>query len=186
MLLPWIDQTYDSMNPIRVQKFQAAFNKEIVRRLLIKYFMDKGLTESFDVPVYPPALQDITQQIPALDGKIEIVPFAEEIDPRTGYAKLGWNMFVLGNQQIFLGYTEHADMADLGRKLSTGQPITEGISSFQTTAKRVVAFVTRVLGNSQAGRLRSVEPAAQRPWRVTMPNGSATFYRRPGAARPEH
>jgi hypothetical protein len=168
------------MNESTIQKVNRALNQELIRRLLVKYFVEKG-AENFKMPVYPPALQDLVEKVPYLDGKVEIVPFAEDIDPRTGYGKLGWNLFVLGNQVMFLGYTEHSNLAELGRNIGGGEPISGGQSSHESTPERIISFITRLLGGSEAGMLRQVEPSEMNPMRVSMPNGSYGFYKRSGA-----
>ena len=143
------------MDSYTVDKMKYLANTEVIRRLLIKYFMDKGFTESFDRQLYPSIMQDLTLAIPILMDKVEIVPFAEDIDALSGKAQLGWNLFVLGSHRMFLGNTQHNDLQDLARQIRSGiisVPM-EGIASArrQTTPRRVVTFVTRVLGNHEAG-----------------------------------
>jgi hypothetical protein len=141
------------MDSYTIDKMKHLSNTEVVRRLLIKYFMDKGFTESFDRQLYPSVVQDLPLAIPILMDKIEIEPFAENIDALSSRATLGWNLFVLGNHRMFLGNTEHNDLSALARQIRSGVIMPEGVSSArrQTTPRRVVAFITRVLSNHEGG-----------------------------------
>jgi hypothetical protein len=138
-----------------IDRIKHVSNTEVVRRLLIKYFMDKGFTESFDRQMYPALIQDLPNVIPVLSPKLEIVPHANEIDTSQGRAVLGWNLFVLGNQRMYLGETYHNSLHDLARQIRTGV-IRVPESGFhtarrQTTPRRVISFITRVLGTHEAG-----------------------------------
>ena len=117
--------------------------------------MEKGFTESFDRHLYPAIIQDLTMVIPQLTTKVEIVPFAEEVDTYQGKAVLGWNLFVLGNQRMYLGQTFHNDLRGLASQLQTGFiMIPEGIitnARRQTTPRRIITFITRVLESHDAG-----------------------------------
>lgn len=143
------------MDSTAIDTIKHASNTEVIRRLLVKYFMDKGFTESFDRQVYPSILQDLPYVIPVLSNKIEVQPFAEEVDPSIGKARIGWNLFVLGNQRMFLGETFHNNLKDLARQINSGLILPpSGIAPSvrkQTTPRRIVTFITRVLGDHNAG-----------------------------------
>jgi len=143
------------MDSRTIDKLKHVSNTEVIRRLLVKYFMDKGFVESFDRQIYPSVMQDLPYVIPVLSNKLEIVPFAEDIDPGTGKARLGWNLFVLGNQRMYLGETFHNNLRDLARQIHGGliMPPNDSAPSAlkQTTPRRIVTFVTRVLGDHNAG-----------------------------------
>lgn len=168
-----------------VNNIRRTLNIELVRRLLIRYFYDKGFNESFDMRVYPPALMDIVDRVPELDNKVEICPFAVEMDPMSGFARLGWNLFALGNQRFFLGYSEHASLAELAHSKGQGPTLVENrVSMSEATPRQVIAFVTRTLGNSEQGMIRQVEARPSILSRV--PNIGATFFRQGSPARFEH
>jgi len=142
------------MDSRTVDTLKHVSNTEVIRRLLIKYFVDKGFFESFDRQLYPAAMQDLPFVVPALASKIEVVPHAENIDTALGKAVIGWNLFCLGNQRMYLGETHHNNLQDLARQIKSGMIMPEGTQSSarrQTTPRRVVAFLTRVLGDHQAG-----------------------------------
>ncbi len=140
-----------------IDRIKHVANTEVVRRLMIKYFIDKGFGESktFDCQMYPALIQDLPMVIPVLGNKLEIVPFANEIDTSQGRAVLGWNLFVLGNQRMYLGETYHNSLQDLARQIRTGV-IRVPEAGFhtarrQTTPRRVVSFVTRILSTHDQG-----------------------------------
>lgn len=150
-------------------------NTEVVRRLLIKYFVDKGFSESFDRQMYPSLVQDLPQIIPVLSNKIEVVPHATEVDTSMGRAVLGWNLFVLGNQRMYLGETYHNSLSDLARQIRNGV-IRIPESGFhtarrQTTPRRVISFMTRVLGTHEGGYI-DLNPST-RPMRAPGEQGAA-------------
>jgi len=153
------------MESADIDKIKHLTNVEVVRRLLIKYFYEKNFTESFDRHVYPALLQDLVVAIPMLVNKIEVVPYAEEIDVTQGKVVLGWNLFVLGNNRMYLGSTYHNDMKDLARQIKSGMVmIPEGYyhnARRQTTAKAIITFITRVLGSHQSGYV-DLAPATRR------------------------
>jgi len=171
-----------------LDRLEHLFNSELARRLLIKHFSERGFAENFDRRVYPPAMQDLIDTIPEFNGKIELVPHAIEIDPTNGFARIGWNLFVLGNQRMYLGETEHSDLQDLARKLDSGTYIIGGegeqTARQQRTAREIISFISRVLQKSEAGLIRL--GVQQRPMRRGM-GGTASggFCERPKAIRPE-
>ena len=170
-------------------KLESVFNKELISRLLVKYFHDKGFTENFDNRVYPPIMQDLPELIPELSGKVELEAFAEEIDPTSGFAKLGWNLFALGNQRMYLGQTEHSDLQELAQQLESSTPIMsedggqEG-SRRTRSARDIVTWLSGVLSRSESGIIRTVGERTTQP--SAMGSAQATnFFEKPRAIRPE-
>jgi hypothetical protein len=153
-----------SIDSYDIDRFKHVLNTEAVRRLLIKYFVDKGFNESFDRQMYPAVMQDLPMVIPVLSNKLEIVPHAQDIDTGMGRAVLGWNLFVLGNQRMYLGETHHNSLHDLARQIRTGvvRVPESGYSTArrQTTPRRVVTFITRVLGEHEGGYI-DLNPATR-------------------------
>ena len=127
--------------------------------------------------------------IPIFEAKIEIEPYAKEIDPTTGYTKLGWNLFVLGNQRIYLGETEHADLASVTETSEDGRILIH--ESFKQpfrmgrTARNIVNFVTRVLSNSESGLIKRVDTLQPANLNPGGNNASSSMFERPKAIRPE-
>lgn len=151
----------DSMD---IDRFKHVLNTEVIRRLLVKYFIDKGFTESFDRPMYPAIMQDLPLVITALSNKMEIVPHADNVDTSMGRAVLGWNLFVLGNQRMYLGETYHNSLHDLARQIRSGliRVPTGGFQTarHQTTPRRIITFITRVLGTKDSGYI-DLSPSTQ-------------------------
>lgn len=143
------------MESEEIQKIRHRANTDVIRKLLIRYFIDKGFDKSFDLQVYPQILEDLTVAIPILASKIEIIPYCEDIDTALGRAKLGWNLFVLGDHRMFLGETYHNNLHDLARQIKNGvyqmSESTPTQSTRTTTPKKIITFITRVLGDHHAG-----------------------------------
>jgi hypothetical protein len=144
-----------------IDKIKHLSNTEAVRRLLIRYFIDKGYDRSFNRPLYPAAIQDLSMAIPVLASKIEIVPQVLELDMGLNRAVLGWNLFCLGNRRMYLGDTFHENLQDLARMIRQGNinPAASGpVARRQTTPKKVVLFLTKVLSDCESGYVYLVPP----------------------------
>lgn len=127
-----------------------ALNRDVSRRLLIRYFMSQD--NNFDRSVYPPSIYDLPNQVPELYDKIEIIPHARCIDPLTDRAELGWNLFVLGTNRMYLGETYHNNIKELALQLQNGQILAEDkVATRQTTPRRIITFITRVLESHRGG-----------------------------------
>jgi len=161
------------MDSTSVDTIKHVSNTEVIRRLLIKYFYDKGFNESFDKHLYPCLVQDLPLVIPVLSDKIEVVPYAEEVDSINGKVKIGWNMFVLGKQRMYLGETSHNNMQDLARQIHSGMILPpNGVPTSvrkQATPRRIITFITRILGNSKSGYIDLAPRLSQG---VGIPNNS--------------
>lgn len=147
-------------------RIHIALNEELLRRLLIRYFVNKGYENNFNHRIYPPLLQDLTMQIPQLSGKVEVVPFVEDIDPNTGQVKLGWNLFVLGTRRMFLGESTHTNFSEIRNMVGGVQDQHMAIEF--ATPKRVINFVVKVLGRSKYGDISQLSP--QLNFRTVMPS----------------
>lgn len=173
------------MNSRDADKLKHVLNTEVVRRMLIRYFVQKGFKESFDKTMHPSSMQDLLIALPQLASKVEVVPHAVEVDTSAGKAVLGWNLFVLGSQRMYLGETHHRSLPDLARQIQSGQ-ITEtesySTSRRRVTPRQVVAFIVRVLGRHNSGFVDLVPP--QQPvMQPTMAYGGGAgvqFYGRGG------
>ncbi len=170
-----------------VDNLEYTFNGEFARRLLIKFFCSKGFHENFDKRVYPPLMQDILEAAPEFIGKMELIPSAVEIDPGSGFARLGWNLFLLGNQRMYLGETEHTELSELAQSLDSNSFVVteseiDNVFRQGRSARDITNWVTRVLGRSEGGLLRSLE----RTEPSSLGNAQGTdFFERPKAIRPE-
>lgn len=142
------------MRPETTKKIKHTLNTDIVRRLLVMYFEEKGYANSFSRFIYPPHLVDLPVIISPLHTKVEIVPHVVDIDPIVGKATLKWNMFVLGVHRMDLGTTSHNDLQTLAKQIKNGfsaEPADMGSTMSRVTPNRVIAFICRVLGNSESG-----------------------------------
>lgn len=158
------------MDSVETDKIRYRANAEVVRRLLIKYFMEKGFNESFDRQLYPCIVQDLPAVITILSSKVEIVPHMESLDNIQGKATLGWNLFVLGNQRMYLGETYHNDLPTLARQIKAKSfLIPEGVRPNATrvsTPRRVVHFIMRALQDHKNGYVDLAAPSNQHTFRM--------------------
>ena len=141
-----------------IDKIRHALNQQYVRRLLIKYFVTKGIDDSFDRLVYPATLYDMPMLIPEMADKIEVEPVAIEINPMNNTATLGWNLYVLGSSRMYLGETYHNNLVELAKQLKDGRVLgensinsTTAFARKQVTPNRIIKFMTYILGRSDRG-----------------------------------
>lgn len=139
------------MNTQTLDRIRHALSEDFVRKLLIKFFVEAGYQDSFDRLLYPPVAEGIALKVPQLMTKVEIEPYAIEVDPMTNTATLGWNLYVLGSHRMFLGETKHGDLKRMAQELRQGQQIVSGTAIRQVTPRRVVNFISHVLGRSENG-----------------------------------
>lgn len=164
------------INDLDRDRLKHKLNNEVVKRILIKYFVEHGYIDTFELPINPIKTQDIVEAHPALDTKLEIVPYVVSIDPTTNRATIGWNLFVLGNQRMFLGETIHGDLRALAAQIRMG-PITEGSMMGTrrcTTPLRIITFIDRCLSSSEYGYVDlSITQQTRQP-RLARPTGLST------------
>lgn len=133
------------------ERIHAALNRELIKRMLVQYFVQKGFEESFDQKIYPPTIQDLPQQVPQLASKIEIEPYVEDIDPRTGMVRLGWNLFILGTKRQYIGESTHTSLNEVQASVAGPLNNQPRNSLRNTTPRKIVEFIVKVLGDSKNG-----------------------------------
>lgn len=116
--------------------------KELIRRSLIKYFSEKGY-DNFLVKPYPPSIYDMGQNLDILNSFVEVENFLEDVNIYNNSVKVGWNIFVLGNKRIFLGYTIHEKLSDIEREVNTIKQHDGPIS-----IKSIIETIVEFLGSS--------------------------------------
>lgn len=141
------------MNDIDINRLKKAANAEVIQRTLVKYFSDRGFSDKMNRQISPLQLQDIAESNIGLIDKVELIPHTANIDPSTGKITLGWNLFVLGNQRMYLGETMHENVIELAGYIKEGMiPNADTINTIRcTTPNRIIRFITKTLGNSKAG-----------------------------------
>jgi len=140
-------------------KLKRALQEELIKRLLIKYFKDKGLSESL---IYPPAIYDLPYRVPELLNSIELVPFVDKMDPVTNVVTIGWNMFVLGTNRMALGSSTHANLMEFKRSLISSNKGIGMPSDRKKTAANIIEFIMNVVGRNQ-NMLLELPPGARLP-----------------------
>jgi hypothetical protein len=128
------------MNETTKNSIVKALQKEFIRRSLNKYFMEKGF-ENFDEKPYPPFIADMGEKIEALNGLIEVKNFLEDINMENNTIKIGWNIFVLGNKRIFLGYSKHKNLNDVKNNSS-------GSANSILSIKKIIDHIVDSIGSS--------------------------------------
>lgn len=136
-----------------LDKVRYVLNAEYIKRALTRYFVNKGFAD-FKTLIYSPIIQDLPKAIPELAHKVEVVPFVKEIMPATGQVTIGWNLFVLGMNRMYLGDSTHANMSELQRSIYGPQP--QSIATNEKSPQDVVEFVLKVMKSSMDGM---VQPA---------------------------
>lgn len=131
------------MDTNTIDRIRQLIINEYAARLLVKYFIEKGFKDSFNIHVYPPGIQDLPQRVPALADKVEIEPYVESINPNEGMVKLGWNLFVTGNRRMFLGETCHRELTELRSGSMTAPSGT--VVRLVATPKKIIEFISNVL-----------------------------------------
>jgi len=140
-------------------RLKKALQEELVKRLLIKYFKEKSLDET---PIYPPSIFDLPFRIPELLSAVEVVPFVEQMDPMTNVVTIGWNLFVLGTNRMFLGTSTHTNLMEFRRSISGPVQSTNMPSSRKKTAADVTEFIMTMVGRNK-GALLELPPGASIP-----------------------
>ena len=134
-----------------VGRVGVVLGRELVRRLLVRYFVGKGVGD-FGDRVVPVQVGDLGG-VPGLVGKVEVVPYVVDVFPESGGVRLGWNLFVLGCHRLFLGESFHASLVDVDQvvrgPLCGGGGGGGGVGG--VTVGEVVDFVVGVLGGDREG-----------------------------------
>lgn len=133
------------MDPKLRNNIKKAIEEELIHRLLIKYFKEKGFSESFDSPVYPPSIYDLPYRIPELISAVEVVPFVDKMDPITGSVSVGWNLFVAGINRMHLGTSVHANLVEFRNSLMNNNPVKKPSGDLKKTPSSIIEFITGIV-----------------------------------------
>jgi len=129
----------------------SLMHAELASRLLIQYFVGKEM-EDFGLPLNPMMISDLAKAIPELSRKVEVIPYVYKLDPLTGSAELGWNLFVLGSSRMYLGKTKHKRLGELVSQSAAVDP-GEAAVELATTPKDVIKFICNTLKKSEDGQV---------------------------------
>lgn len=169
-------------------KLRVALNNDVAERLVVRYFTNKGFDKTkLDQLIYPPVIQDMQFAIPEMSDKLEVVPYVQNVDPLGDTAKLGWNIFVLGNQRCFVGESFHIGLKRLALQLQHGQILSEDQSAtHQTTPRRIIKFISRVLQSHTEGYINLTPRIVPLPYQQPKASGlsmSQQFWSKPGGPK---
>lgn len=148
------------LSDTQINYINSRLTGTLIRRKMVRYFVDKGLAEEIDNKVSPLDLVDLSAAVPEISDRIELVPHIKDINPQSGHGKVGWNLFVDGSKRMYLGQIEYSDMSEFARQLSSGQggfilPDGKSHSYLETTPRKIIAFVVREMVES--GTVRGVD-----------------------------
>lgn len=132
------------MDNLTKQLLTKTLQKELLRRKLILYFKEKGY-DNFLVKPYPPSLCDIQDKVDILNSIIEVNNYLEDIEMQSGMIKVGWNIFLLGNNRAHLGLTSHSSMADVENSCNHVAQYQNG----KLTIKQIIEWIVNTAGDSQ-------------------------------------
>ena len=165
------------MNNSLQEVLRRLLNEELIRRLVTKYFVTKGIAkENFEAHIYPPIMQDIVQMVPQLSDLIEVEASVKDFHP-SGRVKLSWNLFALGNQRMALGESSHSNLSELKQVQLGFENKKSAIRS--ASPKSIIEFIAKVLGTSEGGVIDPKQNKSSAPGsrpEDTGPGGSSTFY----------
>lgn len=156
------------INPHLIQSMERIINSEIVRKSLKSYFKSRELNGF----IYPPDLKTLPEEVPMLHRKVEVVPHIEEIDPISGLVTIAWNMFVLGNNRLFLGYSKHESMQHMENSVDCGEQ-----SGGRATPESITDYILSVIDNKNINKDGS-GPDSPSLINSYYPNNSSKFYQK--------
>lgn len=131
------------MDKITKTSLVKIMQKEFVRRNLIKFFEDKGYN-NFLVNPNPPSLMDLVDRVDVLQGIAEVKYYIEDINMENNMIKVGWNLFLLGNQRAFLGHTSHTNLTEIESSIGDPTPNVNGNLSI----KEIIEWSVETIGQS--------------------------------------
>jgi len=128
------------MDPKLLNNIRNILSIVAIKKQLAEYLENKQIMS--ETLVYPPLIQDL-QTIPEISNRVELIPFMEELDPTSGFIKVGWNLFVLGTNRKFLGYTVHQSLEDLKQPEPTKESRENSLC--YTTGGEVLDFIIETI-----------------------------------------
>ena len=149
------------MNTKTKNQLKRLLQEELIKRLLVKYFKEKGFDESFNQMVYPPLIFDMPFRILELMSCVEVVPYVDKMDPITNAVTMGWNLFVLGTNRVYLGTTTHPNLMEFRRSLM-GQHNTKYPADSKKTPKEIIEFIMAIIGRNKDA-IMEIPPGARLP-----------------------
>ncbi|MDP1712243.1 MAG: hypothetical protein Q8K86_07280 [Candidatus Nanopelagicaceae bacterium] len=163
------------MDATMQERIRSLLGLTYVKRLLIRWFVQKGFVDGFDTHVYPPMMQQLIKEVPQLQGKVEIVPSMEEIDPSTGMLRVSWNLFVLGNQRLDLGSSTHKNISDIQQGQYVGNSALP--SRRAATPRQIITFVLNTIKERRSCYV-DIDVTSKPMEPLISPMGSSSFFQK--------
>jgi hypothetical protein len=138
--------------PICIDDLKRAANIYKTRKFLLDYFIRKFGKENINRVMNPSEIMDLTNQIPQLASRVEVVPNAIDMRLQQDSISIEWNLFVFGNKRMYLGKTNHLNIANTIYSIKSGNQCQSlnGVE-YGVTPKRVIQFIIRVFEKSKDG-----------------------------------
>lgn len=138
--------------PICIDDLKRAANIYKTKKFLLDYFIRKFGKDNINRVIDPSMIIDLTVQIPQLSSRIEIIPNAVDMRLQQDSISIEWNLFVFGNKRMYLGKTNHLNIANTVYTIKNGNhcPNINGVE-YGVTPKRIIQFIVRVLEKSKDG-----------------------------------
>lgn len=162
------------MNPDLMNNLRLIIRRQMVKKQLGDYFSDKSISESSGI--YPPVMTDLPVVVPRLYNKVEIRPYIESIEPGTEIVKMGWNLFVLGIDRKFLGYTIHESIDKLHEPVTNDTGIDTSVR--YGTPKEVIDFIIESLEKHRDDLLADGSATARPNVYSSKIPAASTYYER--------
>lgn len=168
------------MDPKLLNNIRNILGISSIRKQLSEYLTSKDINPN--TLVYPPLIQDIGS-VPEISDRIELVPFMEELDPMSGFIKVGWNLFVLGTNRKFLGYTVHESLEDLKRSEPSKQSREHSLC--YASGNEVLNFIIKTLQkyNKNHISLGPIKTEAPQTYSSKMPVSNSYYEKNKAVGR---
>lgn len=131
------------MNSKLVNNIRKIINLNLLRNELNEYFGCKlkeiGDEINTNILLYPPMIVDMPECISVIGDDIEVQSHMEELDPRTGVVKVGWNLFVKGTNRKNLGCTSHDSIDDIHESSYSTNALQR--SCLESSIQEVIDFI---------------------------------------------
>ena len=134
------------MNATLANKIRRILTGHATRTSLEQFFETAGV--EMDEPLYPPLIREMMSRVPIVSTRVEIKPHVVELDPTTNAVRVGWNLFVMGNNRLYLGTSVHESMEDLNRQAIINGEKSDTSERF-TTPKQIINFIIDTLNEHE-------------------------------------
>lgn len=127
---------------------KKAITNDVLKKDLVQYFINKVERDGLDTTHSPILWQDLLDTMPYLNGYIELIPHNEYLNVAKDEINIGWNIFVLGIQRMYIGSTKHKHLKKTASEFKTGYISPTKYYDSNVTPRQIIAFICRVIKDS--------------------------------------